>query len=77
MARISITIDDELNQWFAHRAGRLGQTEEQLARSLIEREARSEQTWQNLEDTSSRMRDRLKSIGRYEAPKPVRKHPDQ
>lgn len=72
MAHVDIPeIDDQLMEWFAHRARRLGQTEQQLARSLIEREARSEQTWQNLEDSSSRMRDRLKRIGKYEPPRRI------
>lgn len=70
-------IDEQLLQWFAHRAHRLGQSEQELARALIEREARSEQTWQNLEDSSARMRDRLKSLGRYESSKPIPKHVDQ
>lgn len=68
MARLDVTqIDEQLLEWFAHRATRLGQTEEQFARSLIEREARSEQTFQTLEDNSARMRERLKSIGRYDS----------
>lgn len=78
MANLKVPqIDDELLQWFAHRAHRLGQTEEQLARSLIEREARTEQTWQTLEDNSARMRDRLKQISRYESSAPIRKHSDR
>ena len=78
MARLNVgEIDDQLLQWFAHRAHRLGQTEEELARSLIEREARSEQTWQNLEDSSTRMRERLKSLGRYEATKPIPRQADR
>lgn len=56
-------------EWFAHCARRLGQTEQPLARSLIEREARSEQTWQTLEDSSSRMRDRLRRIGNTNPPR--------
>ena len=68
MARLDIhEIDDRLLEWFAHRARRLGQSEEDFARSLIEREARSEQTWQTLEDTSARMRDRLRNFAKYEA----------
>jgi hypothetical protein len=68
MARLDITqIDDKLLEWFAHRARRLGQSDEEFARSLIEREARSEQTWQTLEDTSARMRDRLRNFAKYEA----------
>jgi phage shock protein A len=75
MARVDIVeIDDQLMEWFAHRAKRLGQTEQQLARSLIEREARSEQTWQTLEDSSSRMRDRLKRMGKYESATPSPRH---
>ncbi|MGQ0814312.1 MAG: hypothetical protein ACT4O1_07580 [Gemmatimonadota bacterium] len=78
MARINVgEIDEQLLEWFAHRAHRLGQTEEELARSVIEREAKSEQTWQALEDNSARMRERLKSIGKYEAPRTIRKHSDQ
>lgn len=78
MARVDIPeIDDQLLQWFTHRARRLGQTEQQLARSLIEREARSEQAWQHLEDSSSRMRERLKRMGKYEAATPIAKHKDR
>ena len=78
MARVDIAeIDDQLMEWFAHRAKRLGQTEQQLARSLIEREARSEQTWQTLEDNSSRMRDRLKRIGKYESATRIPRHRDR
>lgn len=70
-------IDEELLQWFAHRARRLGQSEAQFARSIIEREARSEQTWQNLEDNSARMRERLRNFARYESAKPIPKHRDR
>ncbi|MGQ0562388.1 MAG: hypothetical protein ACT443_10995 [Gemmatimonadota bacterium] len=78
MARLTVDeIDEKLLEWFAHRARRLGQSEEELARFLIEREARSEQTWQTLEDSTTRMRDRLKSLGRYEAARPIRKHTDR
>jgi hypothetical protein len=78
MANVDISeIDDQLMEWFAHRARRLGQTEQQLAKSLIEREARSEQTWQTLEDSSSRMRDRLKRIGTYESSRPIPRHGDR
>jgi hypothetical protein len=78
MARLDLgQLDDEVLQWFAHRAKRMGQSEEQFARSLIEREARSEQTWQNLEDTSTRMRDRLKSMSRYESSAVIPKHSDR
>lgn len=63
MAKLDITgLDDELLAWFAHRAHRLGQSEVDLARTLVEREARSEQTWQALEDSSARMRDRLRTM---------------
>ena len=78
MARLSIgEIDDQLLEWFGHRARRLGQTDEELARSLIEREARSEQTWQTLEDNSARMRERLKNFAKYEATTAVPRHLDR
>jgi ribosomal protein L32E len=78
MAKLDVgDIDDRLLEWFAHRAKRLGQNEEQFARTLIEREAKSEQAWQNLEDNSSKMRERLKSIGRYESSAAITKHPDR
>ena len=78
MARLHIDeIDDRLLEWFAHRARRLGQTEEEFARSLIEREARSEQTWQNLEDSSTRMRDRLRSFAKYESASSVPRRKDR
>ena len=78
MARLTLNeIDDQLLEWFAHRARRLGQSEEELARSLIEREARSEQTWQTLEENSARMRDRLKNFAKYEANTAVPRHPDR
>lgn len=78
MARLEIDqLDESLVQWFARRARRLGQTEQELARSLVEREARSEQAWQNLEDSSARMRDRLKGIGRYEPSGRARSRPDR
>lgn len=78
MANLKVSdLDDQLLQWFAHRAQRLGQSEEQLARALIEREAKSEQAWQTLEDNSARMRERLKSMSRYESSAPIRKHPDR
>ena len=77
MARLDVThIDDQLLEWFAHRAQRLGQSEDQLARALIEREARSEQAWQTLEDNSARMRERLKSIGRYDSAARIPRHRD-
>ena len=78
MARLDIPeIDDRLLEWFAHRARRLGQSEEDLARSIIEREARSEQTFQTLEDNSARMRDRLKNFAKYEASNPVPRERDR
>ena len=78
MARLEVgPIDDQLLEWFAHKAQRMGQTEAEYARALIEREARSEQTWQTLEDNSSRMRERMKGMARYAKPKPIRKVSDQ
>ena len=77
MARLSLTLDDDLLDWFGKRAKRLGQTEEELARQMIEREARTEQTFQALEENSNRMRQRLKSMGRYESPAQISKHRDQ
>lgn len=75
MARLEIGVDEQTLEWFAHKAQRLGQTDVDYARTLIEREARSEQTWQTLEDQNSRMRDRLKSIGQYQPGSRSRKRP--
>jgi hypothetical protein len=78
MARLNIDeVDDRLLEWFGHRARRLGQTEEEFARSLIEREARSEQTWQALEDSSTRMRDQLRNYAKYDAASSIPRHQDR
>ena len=78
MAQINVhDIDDRLLEWFGHRARRLGQTDEEFARTLIEREARSEQTWQTLEDSSARMRERLKNFAKYEASNAIPRHRDR
>ena len=77
MAMLDVSIDDGLLQWFAHKARRLGKTEEEFAQSLIEREARSEQTWQALEDNSTRVRDRMKNFAKYESNAKIPKDRDR
>ncbi len=73
MGKLEFGIDDQLHEWFARKAKRLGQTDAEYARTLVEREARSEQTWQNLENSNTTMRERMKTLARYQTPKRMRK----
>jgi plasmid stability protein len=60
MAQILIrNVDDDLMDWFRRRAERLGQSKEQLARAIIEREAPAEAGWEQFGKSSRRLRARL------------------
>jgi plasmid stability protein len=60
MAQMVIrNLDDELMDWFRRRAERLGQSREQLARAIIEREARAEAGWELFQRGALQLRERL------------------
>lgn len=64
MAQIVIRgIDDEAMEWLRRRAQRLGWSKEQLARSILEREAEAEAGWTRFEARARRMRERLRQQG--------------
>lgn len=64
MAQIVVRgIDDDAMEWFRRRAERLGFSKEQLARSVIEREARAEAGWTAFEKRAVRVRERLRKTG--------------
>ncbi|MGH7460337.1 MAG: FitA-like ribbon-helix-helix domain-containing protein [Longimicrobiales bacterium] len=60
MAQILIrNVDGELIDWIRRRADRLGQSKEQLARAIIEREARAEAGWEQFQSRALRLQARL------------------
>ena len=60
MAQLLIrNLDDDLMDWFRQRASRLGQSKEQLARAIIEREARAEAGWDQFQKRAADLRSRL------------------
>ena len=64
MAQMVIrNLDDDLMDWFRRRAERLGQSKEQLARAVIEREARAEAGWELFQTSALEMRERLARRG--------------
>lgn len=67
MAQIVIRgIDESAMAWLRRRAERLGWSKEQLARSILEREAESEVGWARFETRARRIRERLrKEHGTY------------
>lgn len=68
MAQIVIRgIDDGAMEWLRRRAKRLGWSKEQLARSILEREASAEAGWTRFEARAKRIRERLrKQSGLYD-----------